>query len=129
VTPYSAVISPIRDADSKVTWLPNCPPKCATEIDIMIISPTTPVTGWPGKSKMGTKPVGSYKLANGELVWVIYWVVDMPDLSAVTKGTGRFYKGRSKEDLKSDNLRALIFGNEPDGSRVIYDCVVTRKDS
>lgn len=127
VTPHSAVTSPIGEADKNVTWLPNCPPLRATEIDIMIISPTTPVTGWPGKNKMGTKPVGSYKLENGELVWVVYWVVDMPNLSAAAKGSVQFYRGRTKDDLKSDHLRALAFGEEPDGSRVIYDCAVMGK--
>jgi hypothetical protein len=73
---------------------------------------------------MGTKPIGSYKLTSGESVWAVYWVVDMPDLSSATKGVGKFYKGRSKEDLKSDGLRALIFGKEPDSSRVMYDCAV-----
>jgi len=129
VTPYSAVTSPIGEADRRVTWIPNSPPKRATEIDIMITSPTTTVTGWHGKNNMGTKSAGSYKLDNGETVWVVYWFIDMPDLSTTTKGTGRFYKGRTKKDLESDNLRALVFGEAPDGSRVIYDCVVVQKGS
>jgi len=129
VTPHSAVTSPISEADGNIIWIPNCPPLRATEIDIMIVSPTTPVTGWPGKNKMGTKPIGSYKLTSGESVWAVYWVVDMPDLSPATKGIGRFYKGRSEEDLKSGGLRALVFGKEPDGSRVIYDCAVVSKGS
>jgi len=95
----------------------------------MILSPTTPVTGWPDKNKMGTKPIGSYRLTNGGSVWAVYWVVDMPDLSSATKGIGRFYKGRSEKDLESDGLRALVFGKEPDGSRVIYDCAVMGKGS
>jgi hypothetical protein len=33
-------------------------------------------------------------------------------------------KGRSEKDLESDGLRALVFGREPDGSRVMYDCAV-----
>jgi len=75
---------------------------------------------------MGTKPVGSYKLSIEETVWVVYWVIDSPDLSAANKGIGRFYKGRGKKDLEPGNLRALVFGEEPDGSRVIYDCAVAR---
>jgi len=129
VTPYSAVTIPISDSDKNITWLPNCPPQRATEIDVFIVSSMTPVSGWPGKNKMKTNPVGSYRLANGESVWVVYWVVDMPDLSSATKGVGRFYKGGSEEDLKSDNLRAIVFGKEPDGSRVMYDCVVMGKGS
>lgn len=126
VTPHSAVTSPISQGDRIITWISNCSPPRATEIDIMIISRTTPVTGWPGKNKMYTRPIGFYTLTNGELVWAVYWVVDMPDLSPATKGVGRFYKGRSEEDLKSNDLRALVFGKEPDGSRVMYDCAVFR---
>lgn len=78
---------------------------------------------------MGTNLIGSYELIDGVSVWAVYRVVDMPDLSEATKGVGRFYKGRSEEDLKSSSLRALVFGNEPDGSRVIYDCAVIGKGS
>lgn len=129
VTPYSAVNSPIAEPSENIIWIPNCPPPQATEIDIMLVASTTPVSGWPGKNKMGTKLVGTYELASGESVWVVYWVVDMPDLSSATKGVGRFYKGRGEDDLKSGNLRALVFGHEPDGSRVIYDCAVKGKGS
>jgi len=34
----------------------------------------------------------------------------------------RFFHGRDKSDLRGNGLRALVFGVEPDGSRVIYDC-------
>jgi hypothetical protein len=129
VTPHSAVTSRISQEDQNITWIPNCSPPRATEIDIMIVAPTTPVIGWPGKNKMGTKLIGSYPLTNGESVWAVYWVVDMPDLSPATKGVGKFYKGQSEEDLKSDELRAMVFGSEPDGSRVMYDCAVMGKGS
>jgi len=129
VTPYSAVTIPISNADKKknIIWLPNCPTQRATEIDILIVSSKTPVAGWPGKNKMATNLVKSYSLANGESVWVVYRVMDMPDLLYETKGAGRYFKCRSEENLKSDNLRAIIFGKEPDGSRVMYDCVAKSK--
>ncbi|MCH7928085.1 MAG: hypothetical protein IID03_08905 [Candidatus Dadabacteria bacterium] len=128
VIPHSAVTSPISDKESDINWIPNCTKPYATEIDIMIISPSTPVTGWPGKNKMGTKPIGSYQIANDETVWAVYQVVDMPDLTPVTKGKGSFYKGRSYNDLKSGKLRALVLGKEQDGSRVLYDCAVIGKN-
>ena len=127
VTPHSAVTSFITEKESDINWIPNCSTPLATEIDIIITSPSTPV-GWPGKNKMGTKLVGYYKLANYVTVWVVYWVVNMPHLPSVSKGTANFYKGRSYNDLKSDYLRALVFGKEPDGSRVLYDCAVVGKD-
>lgn len=48
----------------------------------------------------------------------------MPDLGKASKGIGRFYKGASEKDLEGEGLRALVFGTEPDGSRVMYDCAV-----
>jgi hypothetical protein len=78
---------------------------------------------------MGTSLVGSFPLENGDTVWVVRWVTDMPDLSGVSKGVGRFYAGKSRADLQGDGLRALVFGAEPDGSRVMYDCAVEHKQS
>jgi len=129
VTPFSAVTSPISQVDQKVTWIPNCPLSHATEIDILIVSASTSIIGWPGKNNMGTKLIGSYNLTNGEVIWAVYWIVDMPNLSNVPKGTGWPLKGLRKESLKSEGLRALVFGNAPDGSREIYDCAVKVKDS
>jgi len=125
VTPWSAVTKPIEDSNVKgVTWLSNAPEQKATEIDILLTKPITPVTGWPGKRSMGTSLVGSIPLENGETVWAVHWVVGMPDFTNLGKGTGRFYKGRSKKDLESKGLRVLVFNTEPDGSRVMYDCAV-----
>lgn len=125
VTPYSAVTSKITSEDKSVTWLPNCPPRHATEIDVFIISSTS-VVGWPGKN-MGAKLIGSYNLANGESVFAVNWVIDMPDLSNAF-GTKRpqfqYYKWKTKEDLKSGNFRAIAFADHSDGSRVIYDFAV-----
>lgn len=125
VTPWSAVTNAIEGSNVKgVIWLPNAPEPQATEIDIFLVKPTTPVTGWPGKRSMGTSLIGSIPLESGETVWAVYWVVVMPDLTTAAKGTGRFYKGKSKKDLEGKGLRALVFGTEPDGSRVMYDCAV-----
>jgi hypothetical protein len=35
---------------------------------------------------------------------------------------GDFTAVEPKKDLKHNGLQALVFGDEPDGSRVIYDC-------
>lgn len=128
VTPYSAVTSSLDTGNFKgVQWLPNAPELKATEIDILITKPTTKVTGWPGKRSMGTSLIGSFPLNNGETVWAVYWVIDMPDISQLGRGTGHLFKGRTREDLESEDLRALVFGTERDGSRVMYDCAVQRK--
>jgi len=74
---------------------------------------------------MGTFLIGSFQLNNGNTVWVVSHEIDAPDFSMLRKGTGHLFKGKKKSDLKnSDNLRALVFGEKPDGSRVIYDVAV-----
>jgi hypothetical protein len=126
VTPSSSVTSSIGKVKGNIIWIPNAPKLKATEIDVIITVPNTPVTDWPGKRSMGTSLVGSLELENGETVWVVHMAIDMPNLSAATKGSFHFYKGRGPQDLESGNLRALVFGHEKDGSRVIYDCVVQK---
>lgn len=128
VTPASAVISPIEDF-GRVIWLPNAPSGKATEIDILLVKAGTPVSDWPTKRSMGTSLVGWITLESGDTLWAVYWVVPMPDLSRMKKGTARFFRGKSRADLTDDGLRALAFGAEPDGSRVMYDFAVQFKKS
>lgn len=125
VTPWSAVTNAVSGSKTKgVHWLPNAPKPRATEIDILLVKPTTPVTGWPGKRSMGTSLIGSIVLSNAETVWAVCRVVAMPDLTALSYRPGRFYKGKNEKDLEDGGLRALAFGRELDGSRVMYDCAV-----
>lgn len=128
VTPYSAVTnSQDHGSYAKVKWIDNAPKPRATEVDILITKPATKVSGWPGKRSMETSLIGSFQLENGETVWAVYWVVDIPDFPNADKGVGIFYKGKKEKDLETDGLRALVVGTEPDGSRVIYDCAVQNK--
>lgn len=122
VTPSSSITnSTLSGKYKKVIWLPNAPESKATEIDIIITKPSVQILGWPGKHSMGTSLIGSFQLNNGDTAWVIYCVINMPDLSKLPNGTGNYFKGKSKKDIKSDGMRLLLFGSEPDGSRVIYD--------
>jgi hypothetical protein len=127
VTPFSALTesSRVRD-DPAVIWLPNAPEGKATEIDILLVKPTTLTAEWPGRRSMGTSLIGSLPLSNGDTVWAVYWVIDMPNISGLSEGAWRFFKGVGKEDLQGGNLRALVLSDAPDGSRVIYDCAVKR---
>jgi hypothetical protein len=50
--------------------------------------------------------------------------IPQPEIKTAGPGVGRFYKGKSREDLKDANLRMIAFGDGPAGSRVMYDCPV-----
>ena len=128
VTPFSAATTPITKPESqKIKWIPNAPIGKATEIDVLITKSNTVISSWPGKRSMGTKLVGSMPLESGETVWIVYWYVPLPQ-TAKLSGTPTFFKGKSRLDLSGNNLRILLFGQEPDGSRVVFDCVAQLKE-
>lgn len=128
VTPSSAVTTKAEDSNKNgMIWIPNAPKAEATEIDIFIIKPETPVTGWPGKRALGTTLIGLFTLENCETVWAVYRRIPKPTFTNHPRGTGRFYAGASEKDLECENLRALAFGSEPDGSRTIFDFAVLRR--
>jgi hypothetical protein len=107
-------------------WVPNAPEGKATEIAILLVGPEVTVTGWPGKKSMNTGLIGSIPLLNGETVWAVHLVAEMPDFSQQPQGRGHFFRDSSRDDLDAERLRALAFGRAPDGSRVIYDFAVRR---
>jgi len=124
-TPWWAVSTPVKeDRVRGVTWLPNAPEPRATEIDILISKPMTPLIEWPGRRSMDTSFIGALLLENGEIIWAVYQIVDMPDYSRLGTGTGWFYKGKNEKDLEGEGLRGFAFGREPDDSRVIHDLAV-----
>jgi len=123
VTPHSAVSSntEIRN-DNKIIWVSAPPDGKALEIDICITKPNLTVSNWPGKNSMQTELIGSFVLNNGETVWAISRLIDCPDFSQLGPGGGYLFRGKSKKDLEDvENIRALVFGDMSDGSRVIYD--------
>jgi len=123
VTPSTAVTSNTKVKNpNKLVWIPTPSETRAIEIYVLITTTQARIPEWPGKESMGTDLIGSFQLNNGNTVWAVSYELDAPDFSKLRKGTGHLFKGKKKSDLKnSDNLRALVFGDEPDGSRVIYD--------
>jgi hypothetical protein len=126
VTPWSSVSTPC-DNMPEVFYVPKPAEGKAIEFDLFIIEPTTLVSGWPGKNSMNTSLVGSYALPSGRSVWVVYWEIPTPQLPTRC-GKANFFEGKSFEDLKGDGLKLLAFGEEPDGSKVIYDYTVSFED-
>jgi hypothetical protein len=61
VTPWSSVRTPHKEV-KKIFQAPKPAEGKALEFDLLIVDPTTLITGWPGKNTMNTSLVGSYKL-------------------------------------------------------------------
>lgn len=123
VTPATAVSSDTKVKNpNKLVWIPTPIEKKAIEVYVIITTPQAKISEWPGKDSMGTDLIGSFKLNNGNTVWAVSKVIESPNFSQLVKGTGHLFKGKTKSDLKNtDNIRGLVFGDNPDGSRVIYD--------
>ena len=123
VTPESAVSSVSKvKKPNKLVWVPAPPEGKAIEIYICITTPKSNFSDWPGKDSMATELLGSIRLNNDDTVWVVSKNIEYPDLSNLSNGAVQLFKGKSKNDIKdAGNLRALIFGRNQDGSRVIYD--------
>jgi hypothetical protein len=69
---------------------------------------------------MNSHLVGSFPLSSGETVWVVYTTMPV-QIPPPKRGKAQFFKDAAPFDLRSPGLRAISFGEEPDGSRVMYD--------
>jgi len=124
ITPHSAVSIPIASLKRTITWIPIPPPSQAVEICTFFTSPHALVSSWPGRNSMQTKLVGSMLLDNGEKIWVVYRIIECPDFKDM-RGTPRYFKGRSKDDLIGKELRILTHHiHKEDGSLVILDSAI-----
>ena len=123
LTPRAAVCpKPSAREGSGIVWIAPPPNGKAVEVDVIITSPSTRSSSWPGKRAMGTQLVGRLETASGETVWVVHRLTEMPALPTL-RGQPRYFSGATAADLKAPGLRAILIGTEPDGSRVMYDCV------
>jgi hypothetical protein len=78
---------------------------------------------------MKTRLVGSFPLASGSRVSVVWWDIPMPTIPPL-QATPKFVRGATMADLKAaDGLHMLAFGDHADGSKVIYDCVARYQNS
>lgn len=127
VVPTSGVNVPITDSlSSRIVWIQVAPEGMAIEIDVVFDAHDTVVGHWPGRRSMNTDFVGNLSLENGETVWVVSRIVDVPELRSLSGKLTRFKSGRDV-DLAGANIRAIIFGNHEDGSRFMVDCAFETK--
>lgn len=123
VVPWFSATVAAHEEEEDVIWVSPAPEGQAIEFAVLITSPNCVVTGWPAKRSMNSELVGSFTLPSGETVWVVYTTRPF-QIPQQIRGTARFFKGVSPSALGSGGLRAIFFGDEPDGSRVMYDVPV-----
>ena len=121
VVPWFSATVEAKEEETGVVWVAPAAEGHAIEFAILITSPTCVVSGWPAKRSMKSNLVGSFSIATGETVWVVYTTMPI-QVPRPIRGTAHFLRGAGRSDLlDSRGLRAVSFGDEPDGSRVMYD--------
>lgn len=128
LTPDSSITSNISDLKD-IRFVDFNGKNKAIEFYIIITIKGVDATNWPGKNGMGTSLIGSISLVNGDIVWGVYKEIDMPIFPAMTNLKGLFFKGADSSKLQGNNLRALVFGQHDDGTRIVYDCAVLKKNN
>lgn len=121
VVPWFSATIEVKEEEVDVVWVAPAGKGYAIEFAILITSPTCVVSGWPAKRSMKSELVGSFSLATGETVWVVHTTMPVQTPPPI-RGTARFFRDASRANLlDSHGLRAVSFGEVPDGSRVMYD--------
>ncbi|NSY37550.1 hypothetical protein [Leisingera sp. ANG59] len=64
------------------------------------------------------------ELADGGTLAVVNHVIKMPTIPESQSASPKYFQGKSKEDLRSEGSRALIFGDDNNGHRFILDSPV-----
>ena len=126
LTPNASVNSDISDLRD-IHFIDFYEDNKAIEIYIIITLKGIDTTNWPGKNGMGTSLIGSITLSNGDIVWAVYKEIDKPIFPDLSNLKGHLFKGVDRSSLEGRNLRTLVFGYHDDGSRIVYDCAVLRK--
>ncbi|MCC6290823.1 hypothetical protein IT398_02055 [Candidatus Nomurabacteria bacterium] len=120
ITPFSAVKTKIAEDEKEFFRIAKAPNGKATNIMILFVSPDANLY-----TIKGSEVIGRVLLNNGEKVIAIHEVIDIvPPFTEKHRASPRYLKGKSKSDLSGPDLKAIIFGDASDGSRVIWDCAV-----
>jgi hypothetical protein len=127
VTPAAAVSMLIDSSLKDYISIPIPSLDKAIEIIIFISTEESIGSNWPGKRSMNTFLIGSFLLANGETVCLVYRVTDIPSHPDSLKGSANLLHGKSLADLKGCKIRAHVFFDNPDGSLGIYDTDIVSK--
>lgn len=123
VTPHSA-INMTDGKFSELTLIDPTPGFEATEVGVFITDSHVLTSNWPGRNSMNSQLIGKYDLPNKSTVYIVSWGCGVPDVSSLPNNF-KYFNGVTKADV-SNSLRALIYGDHADGSKVLYDLLASK---
>ncbi|MCP8883353.1 hypothetical protein NIM87_07570 [Devosia sp. XJ19-1] len=118
LTPWSATTTPITEDMSPIIQIPNVPQGYANETMVLIV-----------RSGMSLEIVnatllGQTELLTGERLLIVNHAIAMPTIKNPGPAQVQFFRGKSRSDLASEHLRALVFLDDQNGNRMILDSPV-----
>lgn len=108
-----------------IIWLPEPPRDMAVEISFLLTSSDVVISDWPGKRSMNTELIGKLPLENGEILWLVYRVTPVPQLSSLT-GQTTWFNSYDNDNLPTEGLRAIAFCTADDGSKFLFEAAMIR---
>lgn len=118
--PHSELKENQKHTEKKINWIESENKNDATEIVIIFVKPNAKITHWPGFKK-NTKLLYKFPIKNDEIVYLVYKEFNFTKEGKLTLLR---YKNRFNswaKDNSKGNYGALLFGDENDGSKKIYD--------
>ncbi|MEX0921424.1 MAG: hypothetical protein WDZ84_01495 [Rhodovibrionaceae bacterium] len=122
LTPWTTVTTPRQEGERAFVEIPAAAEGNVIETTILLIDPKVQV------DTTGVYVAGALPLSNSDTAMVISAEGPMPKIKTPGKVTGRLAKGVTKEDLKSENIRALVFSDDDKGNRLIVEYVAKSEE-
>lgn len=106
-----------------ILWIAPAEEPRSIVFRVVLTSPDTAVTGWPGRNSLGTNFVGSIRAATGETLWVVSASenVAIPDQYV---GPAVKLRSHASAGILVGNLRSIVLARTQDGSLCMYDLPV-----
>jgi len=118
-------LTPFGFREEGILWLPRPGDGCVVEVNLFLLRPATRITGWPGRRSMGTELLGSAVMSDGGTMWLVWACRPLPqglmDKIALLRERLSREEPVRRGALDSPGIRAVVFGDEPDGSKVLVD--------
>lgn len=107
-----------------IYWIPAPSQDMAIEISIFLTYPEAQIASWPGALSMKTSLVGKFELQSMKKVWVAYRAIEMPQLSIINDGKPVFFRKVEREELETNEIRALLIADDIYGSKCFLERII-----
>lgn len=107
-----------------VSWITTSAVGTTIEFWVIFSKVAYELGNWPYKSKLGTKCLDSFPLANGEIVWIVYGDINTGKhlMENIRMWKNQVRDSNKDKDLAhKKGLRLMMLGTADDGTRLLVE--------